>query len=95
MTNKEQIDLLLDGYPQLKCNIVYTRNINYIKKVLNLPYWNFPIYKKLLTTNIWYSSYENIINILELPYWHDPKFKAILTIFSQWKEEHLLHLPEP
>ncbi len=98
MTKEEQIDELLHDYPFLKCNIVYERDINYIKDVLELPYWSIPKYKKLLTTNIWYSSYLNVIRILELPYWTEPKFEKILTS-NVWRRnykevENVLKMPE-
>ena len=84
MISNEEIDTLLDKYPFLKCNVVYERDINYIKEVLNLPYWQETKNKKLLTTNIWYSSYANIVNIMELPFWDDPKFGKVLTS-NIWK----------
>ena len=79
MTKEEQVDKLLEDYPFLKCNIVYSRSVSYIEAILKLPYWEDEQYKKLLTTNIWYNSYPNIIKILELPYWKDPKFKYTLS----------------
>ena len=87
MTKVEEINLLLKDYPFLVCNVVYERDVTYIKKVLDLPYWKDEEYKKLLTTNIWYSSYPNIINIMNLPYWSDPRFKKILTS-NVWKRNY-------
>ena len=87
MAKEEEIYILLKDYPYLRCNVVYERDVNYIKKVLKLPYWKDPRYERLLTTNIWYSSYPNIINIMNLPYWEDPKFKKILSS-NVWKRNY-------
>lgn len=38
----------------------------------------------MLTSNIWLSTPENVIQILELPYWQEKKFQKLLTS-NIWK----------
>lgn len=46
--------------------------------------WNNPKFQRLLTPNIWKSSYTNIKDILKMPEWQEQKFEGLLTS-NIWK----------
>lgn len=84
MTKKEQIDLLIKDKKYLISSRLYNRNVNQVKNILELPYWQDEKYKYLLTSNIWETSAANIIIILSNLKWKDKRFQKLLTS-NIWK----------
>lgn len=83
MKDPRIIELLKDK-PELMCNLVFERKYETVKAILDLPYWQDPKFKPLLTSNIWKSNAENVEKILELKQWDDEKFRPLLTS-TIWK----------
>lgn len=75
----QEINELLKDRPELKGGQLYTRNVEFIRTVLNMSEWNDPKFKGLLTANIWRTNIENIRKILSMPEWNDPRFQGLLT----------------
>ena len=44
-----------------------------------MPEWNEERFQGLLTSTIWTSNYENIVEKLHLSIWNNPKYEKLLT----------------
>lgn len=66
MKKIEEIDKLLCDKPYLICELVYERDIDFVKKVISMSEWKEERFRGLLTSNIWNSNYEEIKNILSM-----------------------------
>ena len=93
----DEINKLLETKPELKTDKVYERDIEFIKEVLDMPEWNDPKFKEVLTPNIWRSNIKDIKTVLHLPEWDEPKFKHLLTP-NIWRAKtreikEILHMP--
>ena len=79
MDKIEEINKLLSDRPDLICNMVYERDIDFVKKIINMPEWIKEKFQGLLTSTIWQSNYDNIKNILSMEEWKEEKFQGLLT----------------
>lgn len=70
---------MLKNHTDLKCDLLYKRDYNFVKSVLLLPEWNDEKFKPLLTPSIWQSNNTNVSMILNMSYWNNPKFEKLLT----------------
>ena len=53
-------------------------NTTKIKEILDMPEWNNPRFKDLLTSTIWNSNADEVKKIISMSEWNDPKFKNLL-----------------
>lgn len=66
------------GLEHLKCKKMYERNIMDFLLILDLDFWKDEKYKNMLTSSIWYSTVDNIIEIMTLEYWNIPCYNRLL-----------------
>jgi len=78
---KKLIDDLLEekNLEYLKCNNLYKLNYQDAYDILNLEFWNYDKFKKLLTRSVWATTANKISEILSLEYWNDYNFIHLLT----------------
>lgn len=73
-------------------------NTTKIKEILDMPEWNDPRFKSLLTSGIWHRNADEVKKIISMSEWNDPKFKNLLTscIWHSNAEEvkEILDMPE-
>jgi len=73
MVDSEKIEIakLLKDRPDLITDTMYLKAFKDVKRILEMPEWNEPRYKKLLTSTIWKSNFDDIQNILAMDEWKD------------------------
>ena len=107
---KENIKELLKDRQDLIIELLWQRDYEEIKKIIEMPEWKDKKFRSLLTSNIWKSNYEEIKKIIEMPEWNDEKFKGLLTStiwnssyksireklnMEYWKDPRYTHLLVP
>lgn len=71
-------EILLDK-ENLISNKATERDVHLIKTILEMPEWENPKFKGLLTSNIWQSNTKDIKEILNMEEWEDPIYEGLLT----------------
>lgn len=62
----DEINKLLKYTPFLKFELVYKRDVEFIKAVLEMPEWKEKRFQGLLAPSIWSSNYQDIRDILSI-----------------------------
>jgi len=63
---------------------IFKRNSsNEIRKILEMPHWNYEKYNVSFTQSIWNRNSKQVEEILNLPFWNDDKFSNIISP-SMW-----------
>ena len=74
---KKIIEILSDR-PDLICDKVYERDVEFVEMIINLPYWKDEKFQGLLTSNIWQSNVGDIKEILKMEEFFNYKYIHLL-----------------